>query len=118
MRELPEPKITPVLLDEFRQALAGGRGDLDAWLEVNDEAEVRAFVLAIQKQAYEDGLRDADTRYFAVPMDKFEQAIREVGVVSACEWFGHAPDSEFTLDTIKVLAEREAMLTASKKEPQ
>ena len=59
MKKIPEPKITPVLLDEFKQALAGGRGDLDAWLEVNDEAEVRAFVLAIQKQAYEDGLMDA-----------------------------------------------------------
>lgn len=38
--------------------------------------------------------------------DKFENAIREYGIVNACEWFGHAPDSEFTKETIKVLAER------------
>lgn len=36
----------------------------------------------------------------------FENAIRAIGVVSACEWFGHAPDSEFTRDTIKVLKDR------------
>lgn len=40
------------------------------------------------------------------PMDRFENEIRQVGVVAACEWFGHAPDSEFTKTTIKVLAER------------
>lgn len=41
-----------------------------------------------------------------VPMDRFENAIREVGIVAACEWFGHAPNSEFTKDTIRLLAER------------
>lgn len=38
--------------------------------------------------------------------DEFDNAIRKFGVVSACEWFGHAPDSEFTADTIKLLEER------------
>ena len=38
--------------------------------------------------------------------DKFENMIREFGVVNACEWFGHAPDSEFTRETIRVLLER------------
>ena len=41
-----------------------------------------------------------------VPMDEFENAIRKIGVVNACEWFGHAPDSEFTREIIKVLQER------------
>lgn len=40
------------------------------------------------------------------PMDRFENAIREVGVVAACEWFGHRPDSEFTKETQRVLNER------------
>ncbi|MBC3871724.1 hypothetical protein [Undibacterium oligocarboniphilum] len=34
-------------LDEFMTALNGGRGDLDAWLEANDEAEVRTAVKAV-----------------------------------------------------------------------
>ncbi|MNK69793.1 hypothetical protein D3C87_891900 [compost metagenome] len=38
-----------------------------------------------------------------VPADRFENAIRAVGAVTACEWFGHAPDSEFTADTIREL---------------
>ena len=44
-----------------------------------------------------------------VPMDRFENAIRTVGVVAACEWFGHRPDSEFTKETIRVLNERAAL---------
>lgn len=36
-----------------------------------------------------------------VPMDEFENAIRKIGVVAACEWFGHAPGSQFTKDTIE-----------------
>lgn len=43
-----------------------------------------------------------------VPIDAFENAIRAIGVVSACEWFGHAPDSEFTAETIRTLRERSA----------
>ena len=35
--------------------------------------------------------------------DVFENAIRAYGVVAACEWFGHSPDSDFTKDTIKHL---------------
>jgi len=31
----------------FLEALNGRRGDLDAWLECNNEAEVRAHVLAL-----------------------------------------------------------------------
>lgn len=39
---------------EFLAALNGGKGDLDAWLEVNDEAEVRAAIkAAIAAQAQE-----------------------------------------------------------------
>ena len=43
------------------------------------------------------------------PADRFEDAIREVGTVFACEWFGYASDSEFTQETIRVLSERAAM---------
>lgn len=38
--------------------------------------------------------------------DAFENAIRRYGVVAACEWFGYAPDSEFTKETQRVLDER------------
>ena len=38
-----------------------------------------------------------------VPADAFENAIRAFGVVAACEWFGHAPDSQFNADTIREL---------------
>lgn len=38
--------------------------------------------------------------------DIFENAIRKIGVINACEWFGHAPDSEFTKETQRVLDER------------
>jgi hypothetical protein len=44
------------------------------------------------------------------PSDVFENAIRKIGVVAACEWFGHAPDSEFTADTIKCLLERSGVV--------
>lgn len=43
-----------------------------------------------------------------VPTDRFENAIREYGVVAACEWFGHNSDSEFTQETKRILAERSA----------
>ena len=42
------------------------------------------------------------------PGDRFENAIREYGVVAACEWFGHRADSEFTKETAQILAERSA----------
>ena len=38
--------------------------------------------------------------------DIFENAIRDYGVESACEWFGHNADSDFTKEIIKVLCER------------
>lgn len=41
-----------------------------------------------------------------VPADAFENTIRAFGVVNACEWFGHAPDSEFTASTIRILHAR------------
>jgi hypothetical protein len=41
-----------------------------------------------------------------VPADAFENVIRRYGVVNACEWFGHAPDSEFTAQAILWLKER------------
>lgn len=44
--------------------------------------------------------------------DVFENAIRRFGVEAACEWFGHAHDSEFTRETIRVLQERAAQSMA------
>lgn len=40
------------------------------------------------------------------PNDVWENAIRKYGIVNACEWFGHSPDSEFTRETIRWLAQR------------
>lgn len=40
------------------------------------------------------------------PMDEFENAIRKIGVVNACEWFGHSFDSGFTKETVEILLER------------
>ena len=42
----------------------------------------------------------------ACPADVFENAIREIGVVFACEWFGHKENSDFTKQAIKMLYER------------
>lgn len=40
--------------------------------------------------------------------EEFENAIRRHGVVFCCEWFGYAPDSEFTAETIRILLARSA----------
>jgi hypothetical protein len=54
-----------------------------------------------------------------VPADEWDNTIRKFGVVSACEWFGHAPDSEFTAETIKELRARsEASIAKALGEPQ
>ncbi|VVE59525.1 hypothetical protein PIN31009_05570 [Pandoraea iniqua] len=37
------------------------------------------------------------------PCDEFENAIRKIGVVAACEWFGYAADSDFTKETTQWL---------------
>lgn len=39
-------------------------------------------------------------------MDHFENAIRRVGVGSACEYFGHEWDSDFAKETVHWLKER------------
>ena len=44
-----EPSVRPSTLAAFLEALNGPRGDLDAWLEYKNEAEVRAHVLALVK---------------------------------------------------------------------
>lgn len=50
--------------------------------------------------------RDIPPVEVKVGVDIFENAIREFGVVAACEWFGHAPDSEFTKEAIRLLLVR------------
>ncbi len=47
--------IKPSAMLEFKEALSGGHGDFDAWLEVRDEAECREFI----KQAIRDALEEA-----------------------------------------------------------
>ena len=42
----PLPPLSESEMARFREAVNGPRGNLDAWLEVNNEAEVRAHVLA------------------------------------------------------------------------
>ncbi|UWX68858.1 hypothetical protein [Burkholderia gladioli] len=42
------------------------------------------------------------------PNDRFENTIREIGVVNACEWFGYQADDAFTLETIDILRARSA----------
>lgn len=37
-------------------------------------------------------------------MDAFENAIRAVGVVSACEWFGRRSSDTFTRETIELFS--------------
>lgn len=43
-----------------------------------------------------------------VPADRWDNIIREWGVVYACEWFGHHRSSDFTRDTITELLDRSA----------
>jgi hypothetical protein len=38
--------------------------------------------------------------------DKWEDDIRSYGIVAACEWFGHAHDSDFTAETFRVLGDK------------
>lgn len=40
------------------------------------------------------------------PMDEFENAIRKIGVVNACEYFGYDAESWFTKETIEWLLQR------------
>ena len=42
--------------------------------------------------------------------DVFENAIRDIGVEFACEWFGHDRGSDFTRNTINILKNRSAKL--------
>lgn len=48
------------------------------------------------------------------PMDAFENHIREIGVVTACEWFGYDKDSDFVKETIEILMERTEHKEANK----
>ena len=38
--------------------------------------------------------------------DEFENAIRKIGVINACEWFGYGAASAFTEETVKILCEK------------
>ena len=50
-----------------------------------------------------------------VGIDEIENFFRKWGVVSMCEYFGHAPDSEFTQETINHLLESSAKELTVKK---
>ena len=43
------------------------------------------------------------------PAERFDNAIREFGVVNACEWFGHHSTSEFTKETVDILRSRKGL---------
>ena len=47
-----------------------------------------------------------------VPADRWDNIIREWGVIYACEWFGHGMDSEETEFTVKTLLERSGLFPA------
>lgn len=68
--------------------------------------------------------RDAEAKDFghpgAIPLvpelttgDVWENAIRTIGVHSACEWFGYPADHQFTVETINVLRDRSDEATGS-----
>jgi hypothetical protein len=50
--------------------------------------------------------------------DIWENAIRTIGVHSACEWFGYPANHEFTVETIQVLRERSAESNKATGEPK
>lgn len=72
-------------------------------VDIGDAIRRAGFPLAASLRREEQGEASVVER---TAMDRFENAIREVGVVAACEWFGHRYDSEFTKETARVLAER------------
>lgn len=86
MRELPEP----ALYDED--------SDIFGW--------VRDQVLAIQKQAYEDGLRDAPEGYVLAPKEPTTSMIDA----------GFYEPTHPATSAVKVARVYEAMLTASQKD--
>lgn len=55
------------------------------------------------KYGYANALPEVEV---TCPMDEFENAIRKIGVVAACEWFGYQSNSNFTADTIKHLRKK------------
>lgn len=92
MRELPEPDIQP------KEARDMGLEELPYFADKS--------VLVIQKQAYEDGLRDAGEdaeRYRWLKTPESRSFRTSLGFTSGCAW-------DKVIDA--------AMLTASKKEPQ
>ena len=58
-----KPTVRPSTLAAFSEALNGRRGDLDAWLECNNEAEVRSHVLALVKAEREKCAVIAETSH-------------------------------------------------------
>ena len=99
-------------INQLREQLKAQLARMKEW---RDTFERVGNSLTAERDAARDErdalLKDAER----TPMDRFENAIREVGVVAACEWFGHGADSEFTKETIRVLDERAAMASSSKE---
>lgn len=73
-----EPSVRPSTLAAFTEALNGRRGDLDAWLERNNEAEVRAHVLALADQERERSAMKLEVTRAEVSLS--------AGELSAQEW--------------------------------
>jgi hypothetical protein len=66
-----EPTVRPSTLAAFLEAVNGRRGDLDAWLECNNEAEVRAHVLALVKAEREEWTKALDAEMVACHLGVF-----------------------------------------------
>ena len=54
-----EPKLPESSVLAFVEALNGRKGALDAWLESNDEAEVRAHIQAYAQRVAQANQKDA-----------------------------------------------------------
>lgn len=91
MRELPEPD-----------------GDHDRVFDRGTVVYKKESVLAIQKQAYEDGLRDAPEGYVLAPKEPTTSMIDA----------GFYEPTHPATSAVKVARVYEAMLTASQKEQQ
>lgn len=60
MTDIKPVALAPSSVAAFTEAMRGPKGTLDAWLEVNNEAEVRAHVEAYAEQAIDSLQAEVD----------------------------------------------------------